>query len=136
METAVPLAPAELLALFERHRTDAPVHRALALIRAAATDDDREDPARLSMSELDRRLVNLRSRMYGERIDACTRCPACAEMIEIELCASDMLAPQGDDGAAATLETDGYLVRFRRPTGGDLATCVARKGRREDALLS
>jgi hypothetical protein len=135
METVAAPAPAQLLALLERHGADAQAHRSLALLHASA-GGDRDEPEQLTLGERDRRLAALRRSLFGESIDGWMRCPHCDEEIALSVRVSDLFGGAPGGGAPEPLEVDGYRVRFRLPTCGDLAACVEAPARPEDDLLS
>lgn len=116
-----PLSALDLLDIWERGWAGPPARQALMLLEAACPEADPDALADLTVGERDRRLLVLRAWTFGHRLVSLARCPACDQQLELSFSAGD-LAPeperQQDDALGLTL--DGYEVRFRLPTGGDL----------------
>ncbi len=106
----------ELLALWDRAAPLPPLRRSLALLTAAA-----DDAGRLTVGEGERRLFLLRRELFGDRVEGMTECPRCDARVEI---AFHITALGVDDEAGeppAAVVADGYTVRWRLPTWGDLS---------------
>jgi hypothetical protein len=69
----------------------------------------------------DGRLLDLHAATFGEGIAAVAGCPACGEELEISFLAGDVRAAEGDPDTVLELRSGKRRVRFRLPTGGDLA---------------
>jgi len=78
-----------------------------------------EPPELLAVGERDKLLVELHQRTFGPSLPAVVSCPACGELLEIELAADDL---QGEAAATELVELvpAGLPIRFRSPTAGDL----------------
>lgn len=87
------LAPAELLRVWEQGQGRRPVERALALL-AAIGPEPPEALAVLPLGERDTRLLELHLARWGGRLELETRCPECAERLDLELEAGDLLAAE------------------------------------------
>lgn len=116
-----PSSASELLDTWERGFHEHPVLRALLLLAAACPEHSLQDLARLSLAERDARLLELRERIFGPRLDSRAACPACGTQLEASLLARDLRA-----GLAAFETADfpaaisGYNLRFRLPNSLDL----------------
>ncbi len=117
-----------LLEIWEHGRLLTPAERAqslLALARPAAPDGEL---ARLAIGARDRELLALRERLFGPRLTALARCPACGQDLELDLALADIRLPSDREAdRPQTLRSDGYEIRFRLPTCGDLVD-LARNG--------
>jgi hypothetical protein len=137
MDPVMPISPAELLALWERHDAHTPLGQSLALLAASARDGASPDVESLTVHERDRELVRLRRCIFGDRIESCTHCPDCGEEIELSVRTSELVDPEDEGGAPpAPLVVDRYTVEFRLPTCRDLAACVRLPAGREHELLA
>jgi hypothetical protein len=125
------LTASQLLDLWEACAALPPAQRALALAMAAAPDAGAPDAAApdtaaerlasLPVGQRDRRVLALREAVFGPRIEALARCPACGEPVEVSFAASDA-AGQSDDAPPArlTATADGCTAMFRPVTSLDL----------------
>jgi hypothetical protein len=96
--------------------------RALSML-AAASEMPLEDLARMSVGQRDAHLLDLRDRIFGQRIEAVTACPECGEDLELSFDSDQVRsADQAGNGPDRTyvLEDGGYTVRFRPPDSSDL----------------
>ena len=131
---AAPTA-SQLLEAWERGRFQPPAERARLLLALAAPAADRD---RLSIGRRDQALLELRERIFGPRLTGLAQCPGCAREVELDFTVADIRAPAAGDAAEPqTLRSDGYEVRFRLPTGEDLAAvgAIADPPGRRSALL-
>ncbi len=114
----------DVLDLWERERTDLPARRSLALLERVSDSGDRPGLGGLSVGACDTMLLRLRALTFGDRIEARTQCPRCAEKLEFQLsCAT--LAEAGAAAASGPapwhwLEWQGWRVRFRPPRLADM----------------
>lgn len=140
------LSAPELLVVWERGLTEAPNRRALTLL-AAASGEDVDALAGLTIGRRDRELLTLRARTFGGRFSGIARCPSCGETVEAAFEASDVVAPTDDAVPGADeavdapaehwVEQDGYSVRFRAPSTSDLEAVADLEDRKKarDRLL-
>ena len=110
--------------------------RAVALLKA-----EDQVPAFASLAEMpvgarDARLLELRRKLFGERMEALARCPECGAMVELEFAVSDILAP-APETAQRRVELDQRSIEFRLPNSHDIAAVASEPGVEEarDALL-
>ncbi len=115
---------AELLGAWERSAALGPAEREDAFLRLTQPD---EDPAGLPVGERDARLLELRELLFGGRLDGAAECPRCGEPVEYSASARTLRTerPQAANGDGHGLNAFGYELRFRLPTGGDLAEAAA-----------
>ena len=89
---------------------------------------------RWSVARRDQALFDFRAQMFGDRVEAVTACPACAEQLEMHLALAQIAPPQG---AAATIGVSDVAHRRhadplpsaeqRRPAGGGVAHATSPK---------
>jgi hypothetical protein len=122
----------DLLAAWEHGRAaPRPTGRALALVSAACVDMRPDQIARLTIGARDHLLLKLRRKMFGARLAAVTRCPACHANLEMEFDADDIVvAPPGgteehERAEGLSLRHDGYDIAFRLPNSLDLLALPA-----------
>lgn len=111
-----------LLSAWEAGRAEPhPVRRGLALLAAAFPDVSQAILAELSIGERDARLLALRERAFGSRLNAVVVCPQCGERLELQVNAADLQAAQPSDTARTlSLQMDDYELVFRVPNSADL----------------
>jgi hypothetical protein len=115
------LSPAELLAAWERGRTQSLPERALTMLCAAEDGGLREDFVKLRVGRRDAALLALREATFGARLVALASCPACGEQVELAFDADDVRVEAGADPAPAlSVVAGGSELCFRLPTAGDL----------------
>ncbi len=91
----------------------------------------------LTVGDREALLLHLRRAVFGERLACSLPCPACGELMDLELSVGDLLiAPYADarDAHELTLQ-NGEEVRFRLPTGGDQEAAAAAPTAGDGALL-
>ncbi len=134
------ISAATLLDVWERGQPLPPAHRGLLLLQAADPDAALESLRQLAVGARDTRLMALRERLMGGRIESVVACPACGEQLELDVPLARLraeLAKPSDrkDGAALSVTEAGYTVRFRVPTAGDLVAVVDDGADGPDGLL-
>jgi hypothetical protein len=80
------------------------------------------DVLRWSIARRDRALFDFRAQTFGDRVEAVTACPRCADALEMQL-ALAQIAPSrsvGRKSAFQMLYVDGSRVRCRAPNSEDL----------------
>lgn len=118
----------ELLELWERGSGRPPAHQAALLAAAARPDGSPEAAASSSIGRRDDRLLALRERIFGSRLDATVACPACDDALELAFDVDDVRggeAGPADPPATLSLDLHGIEVRFRLPTGLDAIAIAA-----------
>lgn len=96
-------------------------------LRAAAlasllTGQPLRDVMRWSVARRDQALFDFRARMFGDRIDAVTACPSCAEPLEMQLPLAQIAPPASipPKSAFRTVRIGGKRIRCRQPNTEDL----------------
>ena len=122
------LSAPELLGIWERGLSQAPVARALELLAAVYPEASRDSLAELSVGQRDARLLRLRQMLFGSRLAGFVGCPSCGGRLELTLDVADFLAgslsePEGE----ISLSVGEYELRLRLPNSCDVAA-AARQG--------
>jgi hypothetical protein len=113
---------AALLEAWELARAQSRPWRELTLLRTVTAGGDFSTLAALPIGERDRRLLELRTSLAGDRIECEVDCPRCGERLELELEASALrptVAP-----TSRTVSHGGRRVRLRPPNSADVAACL------------
>jgi len=124
-----------LVGAWEQGHAQHPLHRALTLLRVAAPEQSLDALASLEIGERDRRLLELRQRLFGSRFDAVAACPRCAEKLELGFSAAELPA-RAEPPRWIEVDAGGRAFRIRMPTTADLVEVAAElPERRARALL-
>ena len=116
-----PLSAAQLLDAWEKGLSEPASSRALPLLAAASADASTEAVAVLSIGERDRRLLTLRSWLFGTQLPSLISCSTCNERLEWTVDSADLcLAKPLELSDELLLEMDQYRVSFRLPNSSDL----------------
>lgn len=112
---------ARLLDAWERGAPQTVTGRALSLLAATEPELGIGGLAALSIGRRDARLLELRTRLFGDILVGLATCAACGELLELEFSAADlMLGPASDPDEPAILQTSGYELRVRLLNSRDL----------------
>lgn len=103
-----------LLAAWDAAAPLPPAGRAVALLAAAGID-----APPLPVGERDRQLLLLRRGLFGPAVEGIADCPECGGRVEVAFDIDDLTGQPAADPTPIT--ADGYAVRWRLPTAGDLA---------------
>jgi hypothetical protein len=125
-----PLAAEEVLQLWERGEPLRPAVRTLTLLARAQKGLAGRAVEQMTIGESEVALLALRTTTLGKDFRGIDSCPDCRTLIELVL-DTDLLARAGGAGAPdgdgearparpVVVEADGWRVRFRLPTVGDL----------------
>jgi hypothetical protein len=116
-----PLSARELLRVWEQTFSQPAAERALVLLGTACPEMGPEVLSRLSLSERDRLLFNLRKQVFGTGLDAVSTCPDCGERVEVSLRTNEIV-PESPAAAGEILSfrLDEYEIRLRLPNASDL----------------
>jgi len=103
-----------------------PLDRALTLLAAACPELTWDELAALSVGRRDARLLTLRERTSGPRLNGFVECPRCAQRLEFDVAVADLRVAAEPDAEeeAREMVTDGLELRFRLPNSRDLAAIV------------
>ncbi len=132
------LPAARLLDAWERGYALTPDRRAILLLEAAWPEETPEALARLPIGHRDARLLDVRTHLFGESIEAVVACPACGQTLELAVDAGDLrVEPPGPAPRAAefVVDRDGYTVRFRLPNTEDVVAAKSGNGHGPALLL-
>ena len=128
------LSASELLNVWETGLVQPPVRRALTLLAASRPESTADDLATLSIGQRDACLLELREKTFGPVLVCLTRCPACAERLEVTCNAGDLRVPsQPSEPSLLSLSADSFDVQFRPPNSFDLLA-IANSNDLRDAL--
>jgi len=111
-------ATAELLDLWDAGQPLSPARRALLLLSAAYPE--RDDIASWSLGVINRRLIALRQRLFGADLVCLADCPACNEVVELDMPMDALLNTNDMPDATHRIYSDGCDVQFHLPTAHDL----------------
>lgn len=121
-----PLPAVDVVRLWERGRHQHPVDRALTLLELADRRDSRDELSALSIGDRDRRLLELRRRIFGDRLDAETECPRCGQRVEIAIDAGQLAIAERDrpTPASVTIAVGALEIEVRPADSRDLAAAA------------
>ncbi len=101
--------------------------RAVTLLARAVPDESVDTVWRLPLGARNDRLMALRERLFGARLEAYAECPHCGEPLEFALDA-EAFRPPADEGAAeVAFDVDGVTLRVRLLDSRDVraaSTCA------------
>ena len=117
------LSAHDIVRLWEWGQDKHPVDRALMVLSLAQPELSGPELARLSVGQRNARLLTVRERTLGARLDGFAECPRCGESLEFDLEVGDIRHPEVVD-QEFVLEYDGYTLYCRLPNSGDLAAVV------------
>ncbi len=113
-------ATTALLATWEAGLTAGGVTRALLLHSAARPRTGTDDLLSMPVGSRDADLYALRGALFGDRLDVRVTCQACAQEMEFGFGVRDVADTEAPTDPPPAVEADGWTVRFRLPTTGDL----------------
>jgi hypothetical protein len=121
-----PLSAYDLLRVWEMGEDQHPLDRALTRLAAACPELTGDELAALSIGQRDARLLTVRERTSGPRLNGYVECPRCAERLEFDVAVADLRVAEDPDmeEKAWELVTGALALRFRLPNSGDLATVL------------
>jgi hypothetical protein len=116
-----------LLEVWERGTQRTLPERALAFLGAALPGKKRGDLAGLTVGERDAGLLALRDRSLGPDLRGRTECPVCNSRLEFTLPIRDIYVDIVEEAPPleGLFEQDGWSLRYRLPTAGDLTAATA-----------
>ncbi len=118
---------AKLLAARDQAEAASAPARCLALLVATAQADQASDLPNLPVGECDRRLLELRRALLGDRMAAVAQCPGCGEMVETTFPLPALALPAATVGAV-TVRAAGWVVTARLPTLADQCAAATTPG--------
>jgi hypothetical protein len=121
-----PLSIAALMAAWEEAMDEPLIDRAPALLRSLELVEPGCDPAGMTVGTCDLLLFDLRRRLFGPDLDLVATCPACGEMVQLDVPAAEVVPARPDTRVSRlTVEEDGLRIHSRVPTNGDLRQVAA-----------
>lgn len=123
-----PLDPSDLLRIFDRTARRSPLAAASALLAAADPEASRGGVDTLPVGRRNRRFLSLFKHLFGARLTLTSACPDCRERVDFEVAVDELLtdAPDDDGGGVRDHTVGDVTLRFRLPTGADVATIDTR----------
>jgi hypothetical protein len=121
-----PLSAYDLLRVWEVGEDRHPLDRALTVLAVACPELTWDELAALSIGQRDARLLTLRERTSGPRLNGFAECPRCAERLEFDVAVADLRMAEDPDIREQAWEPDtgGLALRFRLPNSRDLAAVL------------
>jgi hypothetical protein len=118
----------ELLALWERAAATGPIDRPRVLLAAARPEWPEAALDRVGLGQREAWLLDLRRRLFGDRLRGVVTCPDCASELAVSLTSDAVVfdAPRMDiDGCRpVTVTARGYVVEGHTPDAADLAAAA------------
>jgi hypothetical protein len=115
----------DMLNVWEQGLNQSPLHRALILLVAAHPEMQADALTELSIGQRDKRLLELRERLFGSRLVNTTICPECSERIEWQNEVADIIVSSGEaELNEYDLDIDNYHIRFRLPNSIDISAAM------------
>jgi hypothetical protein len=119
------LTASDLLDVYERGRREGTARRALLMLEASGADAEGGGLAGLSVGRRNALLLRLRAATFGGVIDGVATCPACGTRLEFTFDGREVRTDGAEATASGRFESDGFDIRFRLPTAGDLVVVEA-----------
>jgi hypothetical protein len=124
------LSAADLLQAWETGQGAPPVWQALYLLAIVYPDQTLQSLSDLPIGVRDRRLMDLRRRLFGSRLESLVTCPQCGGRLELSFDLADIQAPELENQPESwELEHEGYVLRFRLPNSQDVLAAQKASGR-------
>lgn len=114
------LTPQNLLEVCEWAEHEHPVNKALALLYAACPHTSWEELAALSIGQRDARLLELREKTFGNKLQGFAQCSHCGEHLEFAITTADIRVADTNNGIEPVIHYQGERIRFRLPDSVDL----------------
>jgi hypothetical protein len=131
-----PLKGELLLGAWERGVGESDLARALTLLAVACDDQTPPDLADLSIADRDLELLRLRRLMFGDSLQGCLPCGACATRVEFEISVSSILdrLEALRPPAEAAWSAGRFVFSMRAVTSHDLTASLGTPDPRRDLL--
>jgi len=130
------VAASELLSIWEQG-IDRPMFERALLLLAAASGQSMDSLATLPIGQRDLQLLELRESLFGRSVPCIVTCPSCAERLELNLDSDALRVSAKTDGVQPeyTLETEGFILKYRLPNSADLSVASSANSNGRDLLL-
>jgi T4 bacteriophage base plate protein len=105
-------------------------YQALLMLAPAWPETSQQDLASLSLGHRNALLFLIRKRLFGPKLQAGVKCPACSEVLEFELLVDQLCDTQSARSSEETydLVLDSIDIRFRLPNTWDIAALCGSLG--------
>ncbi len=131
-----PLAPLELLSVWEHAYGRSPLERALVFLAGLFPGQALDDLLVWPIGYRDRQIARLRQRQFGRVVRSVSECPRCAESVEFEMDLQHCFSPQAPMPAPAEVQfEDGRLLTVRPLHTADLMQVRPEDGEATRTLL-
>lgn len=117
----------DMINVWEQGLNQPLLQKALILLVASYPEIPPDTLAEMSVGQRDRYLLQLRARLFGQRLLNSAVCPACGERLEWENRVTDFLVSSDESNAAASefhIEVDDYALHFRLLNSLDIAAVI------------
>jgi hypothetical protein len=121
-----PLSAQDILDIWDYGQSRSAQEQALAMVAAGCPELSAGEAGALTVGERDARLLALRERTFGPRMDGFAECSRCRQELEFTLNTPDLRAAPPEPAGAEdyVLAVRGYEVRFRLLSSEDLAAAA------------
>lgn len=127
------LSRQQLLAIWENGRSLHCIDRALIMLGFAFPNHTHEDLVQLSIGKRDYLLLELREKLYGEKLNCLATCPECHKPVDISFTTKEVrMQPAMDEKCESVMNWNDYQIDFHLPNSLDLAA-IAQCANDEDA---
>ena len=120
---------AELLEIWEQGYAKTLPSQAQLMLACACPEMDASDLEALPIGRRDALLMNLRRSLFGLDLNFLSTCPVCAESLESALRIDDLRLDSAPLSVVHSASIEGWELRFRSPTQGDLLAVSAEGAR-------
>ena len=110
-----PLTATDAIRIWESSHGQPPGEKIISVLAAASPNESRDELARLTLGESNRRLLDLRKLIFGSHLNASSTCDNCGTRFEFDL-STDLFHRTTEDQSFESefdLASDQYRVRFR-----------------------
>lgn len=121
------LSAHDIARIWELGHSMHPIERALLILSASCSGSTRNKLASLPVGRRDALLLEIRSRIFGDRMSCFAACPKCGEKIQFTLSARSMIVKGPDEpyDIAHELSSGGLSLLFRLPDSMDQLAAVS-----------
>jgi hypothetical protein len=109
------LTATDAIRIWESSQGQPPVEKIISVLAAASPNERRDELARLTLGQSNRRLLELRKLIFGSHLNASSTCSNCGARFEFDL-STDLFQRTTEAQALESefdLNSDQYSVRFR-----------------------
>ena len=114
------LSGAQIIDIWDLGRQRNTIERSLVALALAYPEKSWDEMESLPIGQRDALLMRLYAATFGTVVQACHRCPACDEKVEVDLALTEFLASDVPPVEPLEFHYEGYDVSFRLPDSRDL----------------